>query len=55
MASLRRKGGGIILFHDLQARTAAMLPGFLAELKRNGYSVVHIVPRRGPLRLASAK
>ena len=55
MASLRRKGGGIILFHDLQTRTAAMLPGFLAELKRNGYSVVHIVPRRGPLRLASAE
>ena len=54
IASLRRKGGGIILFHDLQTRTAAMLPGFLAELKRNGYSVVHIVPRRGPLRLASA-
>jgi peptidoglycan/xylan/chitin deacetylase (PgdA/CDA1 family) len=54
MASLRRQGGGIILFHDLQTRTAAMLPGFLAELKRNGYKVVHIVPRRGPLRLASA-
>lgn len=54
MASLRRKGGGIILFHDLHARTAAMLPGLLADLKRNGYKVVHIVPRRGPLRLASA-
>lgn len=54
MASLRRNGGGIILFHDLHARTASMLPGFLADLKRNGYKVVHIVPRRSPLRLASA-
>jgi peptidoglycan/xylan/chitin deacetylase (PgdA/CDA1 family) len=35
---------GIILLHDAQARTAAMLPGFLRYLRENGYRVVHLVP-----------
>jgi peptidoglycan/xylan/chitin deacetylase (PgdA/CDA1 family) len=36
--------GGIVLFHDTKAQTAAMLPGFLRALKLRGYSVVHVVP-----------
>jgi peptidoglycan/xylan/chitin deacetylase (PgdA/CDA1 family) len=36
--------GGIVLFHDTQAQTAAMLPAFLRALKARGYSVVHVVP-----------
>lgn len=55
MTGLHRMGGGIILFHDLQPRTAAMLPDFLAQLKREGYSVVHIVPGGRSPRLASAQ
>jgi peptidoglycan/xylan/chitin deacetylase (PgdA/CDA1 family) len=35
---------GIILFHDIKAQTAAMLPGFLRFLKDNGYHVVQVVP-----------
>jgi peptidoglycan/xylan/chitin deacetylase (PgdA/CDA1 family) len=35
---------GIILFHDAQPRTAAMMPDFLRWLRENGYHVVHIVP-----------
>jgi peptidoglycan/xylan/chitin deacetylase (PgdA/CDA1 family) len=35
---------GIILLHDAQARTAAMMPAFLRYLRENGYRVVHIVP-----------
>jgi peptidoglycan/xylan/chitin deacetylase (PgdA/CDA1 family) len=35
---------GIVLFHDVQARTAAMLPAFLRYLRVNGYRLVHIVP-----------
>ncbi|GLR84726.1 polysaccharide deacetylase [Bradyrhizobium iriomotense] len=35
---------GIILLHDAQARTAAMMPAFLRYLHHNGYHVVHIVP-----------
>jgi peptidoglycan/xylan/chitin deacetylase (PgdA/CDA1 family) len=36
--------GGIILFHDTKAQTAAMLPAFLRALKQHGYHVVHVVP-----------
>jgi peptidoglycan/xylan/chitin deacetylase (PgdA/CDA1 family) len=35
---------GIILLHDPQAHTAAMLPAFLRYLKENDYRVVHLVP-----------
>lgn len=36
--------GGIILFHDTKAQTAAMLPAFLRALKQRGYRIVHAVP-----------
>jgi len=35
---------GIILLHDAQTRTAAMLPAFLRYLHQNGYRIVHLVP-----------
>ncbi|MBO0663270.1 polysaccharide deacetylase family protein [Jiella sp. MQZ9-1] len=35
---------GIILFHDIQARTATMLPSFLAALQSRGFKVVRLVP-----------
>ena len=38
---------GIIVLHDPQAKTAAMLPAFLRYLRDNHYHVVHVVPR-GP-------
>jgi peptidoglycan/xylan/chitin deacetylase (PgdA/CDA1 family) len=41
---LRAARRGIILFHDSQARTAAMLPAFLRYLRNNDYRVVHLVP-----------
>jgi len=44
LARLDRKGGGIVLFHDIHARTAALLPEFLAALEARGYKVVHAVP-----------
>jgi peptidoglycan/xylan/chitin deacetylase (PgdA/CDA1 family) len=34
---------GIILLHDPEAQTAAMLPAFLRYLRDNGYRVVHLV------------
>ncbi|MEM7694371.1 MAG: polysaccharide deacetylase family protein [Pseudomonadota bacterium] len=42
MARLRKRGRGIILFHDIHARTASMLPDLLATLRREGYKVVHL-------------
>lgn len=40
---LNATGGGIVLFHDTQAKTAAMLPEFLRQLKRRDYRIVHVV------------
>ena len=47
MALLKRERKGIILMHDIQTRTAKMLPRLLRSLKAGGYKVVHIVPSKG--------
>ncbi|HZR73052.1 polysaccharide deacetylase family protein [Bradyrhizobium sp.] len=47
MNRLRTSGGGILLLHDTKARTAAMLPAFLRELKRGGYRIVQVMPAQG--------
>jgi peptidoglycan/xylan/chitin deacetylase (PgdA/CDA1 family) len=56
LGRLRAAGRGIMLFHDTQERTAAMLPAFLSQLKTDGWSVVHLVPGPGtaPTRAAPA-
>src|ERR1700680_2607610 len=41
---LEEKGKGILLLHDIQARTVAALPRILNELKARGYHIVHVVP-----------
>ena len=41
---LERSHKGIILFHDIQQRTALAMPAFLRELKKRGYQVVQAVP-----------
>jgi peptidoglycan-N-acetylglucosamine deacetylase len=41
---LEEKGRGILLLHDIQARTVAALPRILHELKAHGYRIVHVVP-----------
>src|SRR5262249_20380750 len=46
LSRIERLGSGIVLFHDTKAQTAQMLPVFLRELKRRGYSVVHVIPSR---------
>ncbi len=46
MGLLKRRKRGIILLHDLQATTAAALPELLDALKKGGYKVVHIVPKK---------
>jgi peptidoglycan/xylan/chitin deacetylase (PgdA/CDA1 family) len=44
MSRLEAKGKGILLLHDIQARTVAALPRILRELKARGYRIVHVVP-----------
>jgi peptidoglycan/xylan/chitin deacetylase (PgdA/CDA1 family) len=44
MKRLDAMGKGILLLHDIQARTAAALPKILREMKARGYKIVHVVP-----------
>jgi peptidoglycan/xylan/chitin deacetylase (PgdA/CDA1 family) len=44
---LDKRRGGILLMHDVQAKTALALPTLLAELKQRGYRIVHVVPSGG--------
>jgi peptidoglycan/xylan/chitin deacetylase (PgdA/CDA1 family) len=48
ISRLNQIGKGILLLHDPQPRTVAMLPAFLRYLKDNGYHVVHVVPGKPP-------
>ena len=41
---LEKRGKGMILFHDIQRRTAIALPKFMRELKKRGYKIVHVAP-----------
>jgi peptidoglycan/xylan/chitin deacetylase (PgdA/CDA1 family) len=41
---LEHKGKGILLLHDIQPATAAMLPHLLRALKDRGFHLVHAVP-----------
>jgi peptidoglycan/xylan/chitin deacetylase (PgdA/CDA1 family) len=44
MQRIEAKGRGILLLHDIQARTVAALPRILHELKAQGFRIVHVVP-----------
>src|SRR5207244_13508349 len=44
MKRLEGKGKGILVLHDIQARTVAALPRILHEMKARGYRIVHVVP-----------
>jgi peptidoglycan-N-acetylglucosamine deacetylase len=40
LARLDEQGAGVVLFHDIHLRTAAVLPEFLKTLRERGYQVV---------------
>lgn len=44
LSRLEAKGKGVLLLHDIQARTQAALPVILQELKARNYRIVHVVP-----------
>lgn len=45
MAGLKKQGKGILLFHDIQRSTGGGISDLLDQLKKQGYKVVHIVPK----------
>jgi peptidoglycan/xylan/chitin deacetylase (PgdA/CDA1 family) len=44
MKRLEAMGKGILLLHDIQARTVGALPKILHDMKARGYRIVHVVP-----------
>lgn len=52
LAQLKVRGKGIILFHDIQASTAAGLMALLDELKKRGFKVVHLTAAKSVSTLA---
>lgn len=44
MKRMEAMGKGILLLHDIQARTVAALPKILHDMKARGYNIVHVVP-----------
>lgn len=52
MAQLAGRRKGILLFHDIQPSTAHALTSILAELKKRGFKVVHLVPKQPVATLA---
>ena len=48
MSRLNRLGRGVILLHDIQAKTASGLPELLRRLDRAGYKVVHVRAGNAP-------
>lgn len=53
LSQLQARGKGIILFHDIQASTAAGLKTLLDELKKRGFKVVHITGAKSVPTIAS--
>ena len=45
MTKLKKFGKGIVLMHDFQHGTSEAVPQLLAELKANGYKIVHMTPK----------
>jgi peptidoglycan-N-acetylglucosamine deacetylase len=52
LKELEAQKGGIVLFHDIKPATARMLPKFLAELHKRGYTIVHMRSKGHVLPLA---
>src|SRR5262245_26558583 len=44
ISRIEARGRGILLLHDIHARTVLALPEILNELKSRGYKIVHVVP-----------
>ncbi len=55
MKGLEQYGGGIVALQDIQPATARALPLLIAELKRQKYKIVHVVPNQAQAARVDAK
>jgi peptidoglycan/xylan/chitin deacetylase (PgdA/CDA1 family) len=52
MAKLKKHGKGIVLMHDFQTATSQAVPELLAQLKAEGYKIVHMRAKNAVTTLA---
>jgi peptidoglycan/xylan/chitin deacetylase (PgdA/CDA1 family) len=52
IGKLNKAGRGIIMMHDFQKVTSVALPQILGEFQKNGFKVVHMVPKSVLMTLA---
>jgi peptidoglycan-N-acetylglucosamine deacetylase len=45
MRNLKKRGKGILLFHDIQRTTAKAMPQLLKKLKEGGFKIVHLTAK----------
>ena len=45
MRNLKKRGKGILLFHDIQSVTARAMPDLLKKLKEGGFRIVHLTAK----------
>lgn len=55
IAALKRRGKGIVLFHDIKPASANAMPEFLRQLRKNGFKIVHLKTSSYSAPLASYK
>lgn len=53
LTQLDQRGRGIVLFHDVHARTIELLPTFLTSLYKKGYKIVLLQPTNSELKNSS--
>lgn len=51
LAELEARNGGILLLHDIKDSSSSIVAPLLKELKKRGFKIVHIVPKKAPPKL----
>jgi len=53
LSELEARQGGILLLHDIKDSSSSIVGPLLKELKKRGFKIVHIVPKKAPPKLIS--
>ncbi len=51
LAELEARQGGILLLHDIKDSSSSIVGPLLREMKKRGFKIVHIVPKKAPPKL----
>lgn len=53
LAELEARQGGVLLLHDIKDSSSSIVGPLLREMKKRGFKIVHIVPKKAPPKLIS--